>query len=624
MNHNNGQTARRMTPIIKPLDEVGPSIPATVPFNLAVRRADSSHGSPNPTHLHSPEELRGLLSEVRVLLANLSAQKIELERQNEELRFANSALENSHARDLDLLEMTGQMASVGGWELDLVNNQLFWTKETCRIHELDGFETPSLEQAIEFYSPQARPIIRAAIEAAIAHGRPWDLELQMVTQKGRTIWVRAQGGVVYESGRAIKLHGAFQDITDRKQAELSKMMLEANLRESQKMEAIGTLAGGVAHDFNNILAAIMGNTEVALLSVDRQEVTTRCLREIAKASERGRDLVRQILSFGRRRAAEQKVISIAPVVEESIQLLRAMLPARVAMTMECIGDPPKMLVDATHISQIVINLATNAYQAMAGKPGNIHIAIDAVPLDNSLRKVHSQLDAWPKQVERALRLIVVDNGPGMSEQIASRLFEPFFTTKPVGEGTGLGLAVVHDIVRSYQGAIMVESKPNQGAKFSIYFPVSLNESIAQGNANTDSEPVDTRATGASNLRVLYIDDDPAVLQSITHLLQHQGFIVEGFTDQYVAIEALRRNVRGFDIVVSDYNMPRITGIEFAMMVRALRTDLPIVIITGLIDEVLQSEAARLGIQELVTKPFSLKNFSATLQRVAAQATSLNP
>ena len=442
------------------------------------------------------------------------------------------------------------------------------------------------------------------MDKAIAEGTPWDLELPMVTAKGSQIWVRAQGTVSHENGTAVKLHGACQNITERKQAELAKISLETYLRESQKLEAVGTLAGGVAHDFNNILAAIIGNTDVALLSVDSPAVTTQCLSEISKASSRGRELVRQILSFGRPRTTERKLISITPVVEESIQLLRATLPARVALSLECIGNLPAVMIDATQLEQVVVNLATNAYQAMAGKPGKIHIKIDSVRLDDESRKLMPQPVSSSKEIDRVLRMTVSDDGPGMTELTASRLFEPFFTTKPVGEGTGLGLAVVHGIIRTHQGAITVKSKLGEGATFTIILPASDDQEQSQEKMFAEGEiPLTSEIVCTVKPRVLYVDDDPAVLKATTLLLEHQGFCVSGFSDQIAAMDAFRKEIGQFDLVVADYNMPCVSGIEFARFVRTLSADIPIVIISGLIDETLRAHAARVGVQELVANHF---------------------
>ena len=526
--------------------------------------------------------------------------------------------EQALATTTDLLELTGQLACVGGWELDLTTNELVWTQETFRIHELDTLITPTLDEALQYFEPDTRTLLRDTIDQAIQCGTNWDLELPLVTAKGNRIWVRTQGVVVYDQDRPIKLQGALHDITERKLAEAARTQLESQLRESQKMEAIGTLAGGVAHDFNNILAAIMGNADLAIHSLESPVVTLYCLQEITKASERARDLVRQILSFSRPHATERRMISLVDVVEESIRLLRATLPARVALTLECCNKVPRILADATQLEQVILNLATNSYQAFQGRPGCISIHVDTVPLTTELLEATPHLKPLAGRVHQLLRMIVADDGPGIDSQVVERLFEPFFTTKPVGEGTGLGLAVVHGIIRTHEGAITVESQPGEGAAFTIYLPVPIQitgeEAIVERVQESD-EVYPLAPTAASTLRILYVDDDQAVMQSIGKLLELRGFTVEGYSNQMEAVEAVRTRADEFDLVVSDYNMPCLSGIDFAKFVRATRADLPVVIISGLIDDELRIAAQNAGVSELISKPFSLNAFCTAVQRI---------
>ena len=526
--------------------------------------------------------------------------------------------EQALATTTDLLELTGQLACVGGWELDLRTQELIWTQETFRIHELDTLITPSLEEAFGYFETEHQAKLRATVEQAIKCGTNWDLELPLVTAKGNHIWVRTQGVVVYENGQAIKLQGALHDVTERRQADAARVQLESQLRESQKMEAIGTLAGGVAHDFNNILAAIMSNADLAIQSLESPLVTLCCLQEITKASERARDLVRQILSFSRPHATERKLISLVDVVEESIRLLRATLPARVALTLECTGQVPQILADTTQIEQVILNLATNSYQAFRGSPGCITIDVDTVPHSAELAEAVPHLKSSLGRTEQFVRLTVADDGPGMDASVVARLFEPFFTTKPVGEGTGLGLAVVHGIIRTHEGAITVESKPGEGAAFTVYLPVPTIEDNAAATCASKAEELERIAspppTNEHQLRILYVDDDQAVMQSICKLLELRGFTVEGFCNQMEAVEAIRTRADQFDLVVSDYNMPSLSGIDFARFVRQTRPELPVVIISGLIDDELRTEALNAGVSDLISKPFSLKAFCTVVQR----------
>ncbi len=528
--------------------------------------------------------------------------------------------EQKLARTTELLELTGHLASVGGWELNLSNQKIDWTRETFLIHEIDSYITPTLDEAFSYFDPDYQQTIRDTVEEAIKHGTSWDIELPLITQKGNRIWVRTQGVVVYEDGRPIKLQGALHDITARKLAESVSTCLESQLRESQKMEAIGTLAGGVAHDFNNILAAIMGNAELAAHSLESPDVTRCHLREISKASERARDLVQQILSFSSPHATERQFISLVEVVEESIRLLRATLPARVALTLECCNKVPRIKADATQIEQVILNLATNAYQALQGTPGCISIQVESVPLSVELIESLPTLKPLLGQVDQMVRLIVADDGPGMDATVVARLFEPFFTTKPVGEGTDLGLAVVHGIIRTHEGAITVESQPGQGATFTIYLPVpKIGDEAIEKRAEEHEQTASSGNLSFSDTRVLYVDDDPAVMHSVARLLQLRGFSVESFSDQMEAVEAVRSRADQFDLVISDYNMPSFSGVDFAQFVHDVRADLPVIIISGLIDDALRSEAQKAGVSELISKPFSLNSFCAAVKRIALPA-----
>ena len=256
----------------------------------------------------------------------------------------------------------------------------------------------------------------------------------------------------------------------------------------------------------------MGNTDVALHSLDAPDVTRGCLQEITKASERGRELVRQILSVGRPRATDLRLTSITPVVEESIQLLRSTLPAQITLTLECRENLPRLLIDSTQIVQVVINLVTNAVQAINGQPGKIHIAVDSISLDAEMRERMPQLANSSNEFDQVLRMVVSDNGPGMSAMTASRLFEPFYTTKPDGEGPGLGLTIVSGIVRTHHGAIAVDSKPGNGATFTIYLPATAD--VANAQQDTELEQAAPQIDVGTEPQVVQIDNDPVVSHSV--------------------------------------------------------------------------------------------------------------
>jgi PAS domain S-box-containing protein len=416
------------------------------------------------------------------------------------------------------------------------------------------------------------------------------------------------------SGEGWVIVSVTHDITARRQDEAARASLETQLRESQKMQAVGTLAGGVAHDFNNIIATILGNAELAREDAKANPVALQSLDEIRKAGARARDLVQQILSFSRRQPTERRCIALAPVVEEATRLLRATLPARLTLQARCAEDVPRVLADATQIQQVIINLATNAMQAMKTGPGVIDIALDTVLLNAVLAGANPGLrEMHGRHPGRTVRLVVKDTGAGMDEATLSRIFEPFFTTKAVDEGTGLGLSVVHGIVQTHEGVILVDSQPGRGATFSIYLPVA---SASEGAA-VPVEPVRAMPPAAAGgLHLLYIDDDESLVFLVKRLLERRGYRVSGHTDQAYALAMLRADPQAFDLVLTDYNMSGMSGLDVAREVRVIRDGLPVAIASGFIDEALREQAAAAGVRELIFKATEVEEFCEAVQRLA--------
>jgi len=425
-------------------------------------------------------------------------------------------------------------------------------------------------------------------------------------RKDGTIWI---GNLILRYVKDTDDHlpyieGFVEDITERKNAEIQRAQLEAQLRESQKMEALGTLSGGVAHDFNNALAMIIGNVELARQDVGPDHPALVSLEEIGKASRRARDLVQQILAFSRRQPLDRKVMSLSLVVVETARLVRAMLPATVSLNVECEPDAPAILADPTQINQILLNLCGNSLQAIenTGRPGVIDIRLGAHTLSEKRENL---------QPGQYACLTIRDNGPGMDKMTRSRVFEPFFTTKPVGKGTGLGLSVVHGIVQAHEGRIEVESTLGEGTTFRIYFPaVEVNaEDLVLPTAK--DAPIQ-----GSGKRVLYVDDEEAIIFLMTRLLERQGFRVSGFTDPLEAVAAVKANPDQFDLAVTDFNMPGMSGLAVATALREIRADLPVVLASGYITEDLRQKALGAGVRELIYKPNTVDDLCAAVARCA--------
>lgn len=446
-------------------------------------------------------------------------------------------------------------------------------------------------------------------------------------KNGRTVHIAESISPIRDNdGRPVAASNVARNITERKNAESAHDALEEQLRESQKMEAIGTLAGGIAHDFNNIIATILGNADLAFQDTISNAPAQKSIQEIIKAARRARVLVAQILSFSRRQPMERRKTSLALVVEESVGLMRATFPARIVLDVDCHADVPDVLADATQIEQALLNLATNAMQAARLDPLRIRIRLDTVILDASLAEQYPALrSVHGTRPALTVRLTISDDGPGMDVATLARIFEPFFTTKPMGEGTGLGLSVVRGIMKAHEGAIVVESRLGKGTTFTLYLPAApvqvhapLKVTNGVGNdAYSVLQPGDGR-------RVLYVDDDEAIVFLVKRLLDRQGYVVSGFFDARAAIETFRSDPYAFDFVVTDYNMPYLSGLDVARAVHGIRPQMPVAIVSGFIDENLLAHARETGVTELIVKAVDIGEYCAAIQRLAEGVATTPP
>jgi PAS domain S-box-containing protein len=395
------------------------------------------------------------------------------------------------------------------------------------------------------------------------------------------------------------------NLTARKKMETHRLALESKLRESQKMQAIGTMAGGIAHDFNNIIGAILGNVELAQQDSQTNSAVSVSLTEIGKAGRRARDLVRQILTFSRNDPPHRAPLQLADVVHETVRLIKVTLPPNVNLQVKIDADTPPVMADATQIEQALINLCTNAIHAIGHRPGRIRIELgysmgsaeDSGERRNGLRGSH-------------VKLVVNDTGHGMSSETLERIFEPFFTTKPVGQGTGLGLSVVHGIMRAHMGSIQVQSTPNEGSEFRLYFPVS-NTPVVTKDAHA---PTPNNITGAGQ-RVMYVDDDEALVFLVKRVLSRKGFSVITFTSPREAVEALRANPMSIDLLVTDFNMPGYSGIELLRDAQCIRPDLPVALASGYVTPDIERDALAAGARALIHKPNDVDELCQTVQEL---------
>ncbi len=550
-----------------------------------------------------------------------------------ERHLANTALSDSEQRYRALVEWSPEAIVV------YRNGRFIYVNPA--FVKLTGAASPQQligTSLIDFVHPASKLMVAQRMQTMLkGEAVAPVIEFKGMTFDGGVVEVETQGTpIVFDGEPAV--HVVVRDLTARNQAEVARSVLESQLRESQKMEAIGTLAGGIAHDFNNILATILGNADLANQDAANNPQTIESLNEIRKAGIRARALVQQILSFSRRQPTERKRVDLKPVIEESARLLRSTLPAGLSLEVRCAPSLPMVMADATQIQQVVINLATNAMhaiQACRRKAGCIDIQLDSVVLDAVLAQTHPALSAlFRLHPGRTVRLSVIDNGLGMDAATVNRIFEPFFTTKPVDEGTGLGLSVVHGIANSHEGAIVVESTPDRGSTFYLYLPVVdvpvVDLPVVDVPASTASralrEPEAARSASAPTKHaaevgshILYIDDDESLVFLLKRLLERRGLRISAYLDQAEALDALRADPDGFDLLVSDYNMPGMSGLEVASEARAIRADLPVAIASGFIDETLRAGAEGAGVRELIFKASAVEDLCDAFVRLAHTA-----
>lgn len=423
-------------------------------------------------------------------------------------------------------------------------------------------------------------------------------ETQMVRRDKTRIWVSISARLAHKN-QGPYYQGFCVDITKRK-------TLETQLRQAQKMEAIGTLAGGIAHDFNNILGVIIGCSEIALENVPAGSEETILLEKVLGAGRRAKELVNQILTFSRQDKSEIKPLYLGPIVKETLKFIRATTPATIEIVPEIADDTGAALADPTHVHRLLMNLYTNAIHAMQPKGGVLNVTL----ADRDLTRVdvadHADMTPGPY-----VELCVRDTGHGMSPQTLERMFDPFFTTKTVGQGTGLGLSVVHGIVKKHNGAILVESRPEKGTVFRIYLP-----RLDRRHIKIVDEPEGAVPKGTE--RILLVDDEPELVETLQQILDELGYSITATTSSMDAYDRLRQNPKGFDLVIADLTMPGMTGLDLAAKTVEINPGLPVIVCTGFSELISPEQARSCGVREILFKPVVRWQLATTIRKVLDQ------
>jgi PAS domain S-box-containing protein len=513
----------------------------------------------------------------------------ELRKSRDELELRVQERTEAIRRQADLLELAHNAILVR----DLENRITFWNHGAEELYGWTRHE--ALGNVTHVFLKTRFPVPFDEYMALLTKEGRWEGELEHTTKDGRTITVLSRQTLQRdEAGNPAAMLEINLDVTEAKRT-------EQQFRQAQKMEALGTITGGVAHDFNNILAAIIGFTELVAGHAAKGSRDERHLARIMESSLRGRDLVKQMLTYARKTEQEKKPLSLSTIVKETVKLIRATTPTTISIKVDTGSESGPILADPTQIQQIIMNLCTNAAHAMRERGGTLDIQVNNHTVSPS--------NGNPHGVNPGLytRLIVRDTGTGMSPDIMDKIFDPFFTTKKVGEGTGLGLSVVHGIVKQSNGYITVESEPGKGSTFTVYFP-----KIA-GQIEADAVSDDELPTGSE--RILFVDDEEALVEMAEDILAELGYEVTSRMSSRESLTLFKEDPSRFDLIITDQTMPEMTGVELVKEILALRADMPIIMCTGFSYMVNENSAKAAGIRAFAMKPLTKREIARTIRKV---------
>lgn len=530
-----------------------------------------------------------------------------LQQELKERQKVESSLRESRERFRDIALSTGDWI----WETDAQGR---YTYVSENVYELTGYTAKELLQNhfSSLMSPGTREDSLKKIEQHITSGRNYtNIETVKIGRNGKKVYLLTSGKPVKgEDGTIRGYRGVDRNITEIKLAEKEKEKLIFNLKESQRLEALGTLAGGIAHDFNNILGSILGYAQLLQMDAAGDEKGMRYTQQIINGCNRAKNLTLQILEFSRQRESNnslQTPILVSAMLKEKVKLLQASIPSSINIVTRIQKDAGYILASPTDIHQIIMNLATNAMQAMKHNQGTITISISNMTFDKS-NAAHSKELAIP--YGEYVAISVEDDGKGMAPETIDKVFDPYFTTKTGGDGTGLGLSVVHGIVKRSHGGIQLESVIDKGTKITLYFP---RKSPEKRKLSTDGAPIQT-----GEGKVLFVDDEQMLVDLGKMMLEKIGYDAVAVKSSINALEIIQNNPQGFDLVITDLTMPDIQGIELAEKIKAIRPNIPVVLVTGFSDISTTEKANASCIDAVLAKPLSINALAIVLQKFIPQ------
>ncbi len=546
----------------------------------------------------------GLMS-ARLLRINQEDVILSITRDITERKRAEEKLRESEEHFKAMFET----ASIGVAQADPKTGQ--WLRVNQKMCEITGYSSAELltMRVPEITHPEDRERDWEAFQNVVnGRAKNYRIEKRYVRKDDTIAWVNVNMTVIRDlSGQPMQTIATIEDITERKRAEEEKQALEAQLRQGQKMEAVGTLAGGIAHEFNNILGIILGYSELARDDIPEWNPAWFHLDEIQAATLRAKDAVLQLLAFSRKTEENHQPLNLAPVVKEAIKFLRSSIPTNIEIRQNIAEGCHKVIADPTQIHQIILNLSTNAAHAMEETGGILEFSLQNITLDGSTQDSDSKL-----QPGEYVMFQVSDTGCGIPAETLDRIFDPYFTTKKVGKGTGMGLSVVHGIIEAHGGSIEVQSDPGKGTTFKILFPATKEESILA------MEIEEELPTG--NERILFIDDEPTIATLGRLTLERLGYQVQAETNPRKALEVFASNPEQFDLIITDTTMPGMTGDQLIKKVLQIRPDMKTILCTGYSERVDEESAITLGAKAYALKPLDRKQLAMTVRKVLDENT----
>ncbi|MEO0453711.1 MAG: ATP-binding protein [Verrucomicrobiota bacterium] len=496
----------------------------------------------------------------------------------------------------EFLRFIGGLVRLGTWELDLKSEQLYWSPQTFEIHELDTHVQPKLEDAIQFYSPEARNTIKTAIERAVRDQTGFDLKLPLTTAKGRSLMVHAVGRVDVVNDKPVRIYGIFQDVTREHELIEHLQKMKDSLRRVQRLEALGVMTSGIAHDFNNITASIQGNAEILASNIKDQD-SSDLMDDIIDGCRHARHLVKRILSFTKTDQKEiREKVNIAQLVDRAINFTRPLAPTTIEFFNRTTSSDEQQIIDAdpNQLEEILINLFYNSIQAIEQSD-----ASGEVKISKEIIKQESAKQVEGLQPGNYLVLKISDNGPGIPKEKIPHIFEPFFTTKDT-EGAGLGLSMVREVMKAHGGDVIADPSYHKGASFNLYFPVQLEEK---------------QKTKSSNPLILLIDDEAAFLRMMERALKSFGFQVHSFRSPLEGMKAFQDKPETYDLVITDLDLPWLDGTVVSRQIKEVRSDCPVILVTGCDWKLEPDQPDMQNFSAVLTKPFSLDDLHTRIKKV---------